>query len=88
MARRETPASPVGLVQLSAEWWPLARTGGLGEALSTLARRVGGLADTIEDGVTGFLFDDYTTEGSSVPWHASSSRPPIRRRGAPSRAQG
>src|ERR1044072_9906722 len=25
-----------------------------------IARRVGGLADTIEDGVTGFLFDDYT----------------------------
>jgi starch synthase len=25
-----------------------------------VARRVGGLADTIEDGVTGFLFDDYT----------------------------
>jgi starch synthase len=23
---------------------------------------VGGLADTIEDGVTGFLFDDYTAE--------------------------
>src|ERR1051326_2401346 len=27
-----------------------------------IARRVGGLADTIEDGVTGFLFDDYTPE--------------------------
>jgi starch synthase len=25
-----------------------------------VARRVGGLADTIADGVTGFLFDDYT----------------------------
>jgi starch synthase len=24
-----------------------------------IARRVGGLADTIEDGVTGFLFDAY-----------------------------
>jgi starch synthase len=24
-----------------------------------IARRVGGLADTIEDNVTGFLFDDY-----------------------------
>jgi starch synthase len=27
-----------------------------------VARRVGGLADTIEDGITGFLFDDYTPE--------------------------
>ena len=27
-----------------------------------MARRVGGLADTIEDGVTGFLFDGYTSE--------------------------
>ena len=27
-----------------------------------LARRVGGLADTIEDGVTGFLFDEYSSE--------------------------
>ena len=27
-----------------------------------VARRVGGLADTIEDGVTGFLFDGYTSE--------------------------
>jgi starch synthase len=27
-----------------------------------VARRVGGLSDTIEDGVTGFLFDDYTTD--------------------------
>jgi starch synthase len=27
-----------------------------------IARRVGGLADTIEDGVTGFLFGDYSTE--------------------------
>jgi starch synthase len=26
-----------------------------------IARRVGGLADSIEDGVTGFLFDEYTT---------------------------
>ncbi len=27
-----------------------------------LARRVGGLTDTIEDGVTGFLFDEYSSE--------------------------
>ena len=28
-----------------------------------MARKVGGLADTIEDNVTGFLFDDYTQAG-------------------------
>jgi starch synthase len=28
-----------------------------------LARRVGGLADSIADGVTGMLFDEYTPEG-------------------------
>jgi starch synthase len=27
-----------------------------------LARRVGGLTDTIEDGITGFLFDEYSSE--------------------------
>lgn len=27
-----------------------------------VARRVGGLADTVRDGVTGFLFDEYSTE--------------------------
>jgi len=27
-----------------------------------IARRVGGLADTIEDGVSGFLFNDYSCE--------------------------
>ncbi len=26
-----------------------------------VARKVGGLADTIEDGITGFLFDSFTT---------------------------
>ncbi len=43
---------PCGLTQMRAQ-----RYGTL-----PLARRVGGLADTIEDGVTGFLFDDYTAE--------------------------
>ena len=42
---------PCGLTQMRAQ-----RYGTL-----PLARRVGGLADTIEDGVTGFLFDDYTS---------------------------
>ncbi|HXI20904.1 MAG TPA: glycogen/starch synthase, partial [Gemmatimonadales bacterium] len=43
---------PCGLAQLRAE-----RYGAV-----PLARRVGGLADTIQDGVTGFLFDQYSSE--------------------------
>jgi starch synthase len=43
---------PCGLAQLRAE-----RYGAI-----PLARRVGGLADTIEDGITGFLFDEYSSE--------------------------
>jgi starch synthase len=43
---------PCGLAQLRAE-----RYGAI-----PLARRVGGLADTVEDGVTGFLFDEYSSE--------------------------
>jgi len=41
---------PCGLTQMRAQ-----RYGAL-----PVARRVGGLADTIKDGVTGFLFDEYT----------------------------
>ena len=41
---------PCGLTQMRAQ-----RYGAL-----PVARRVGGLADTIEDGATGFLFDEYT----------------------------
>ena len=41
---------PCGLTQMRAQ-----RYGAI-----PVARRVGGLADTIEDGVTGFLFDEYT----------------------------
>jgi starch synthase len=41
---------PCGLTQMRAQ-----RYGTI-----PVARRVGGLADTIEDGVTGFLFDEYT----------------------------
>lgn len=43
---------PCGLTQMRAQ-----RYGAL-----PLARRVGGLADTIEDGVTGFLFDEYSSD--------------------------
>jgi starch synthase len=43
---------PCGLTQMRAQ-----RYGTI-----PVARRVGGLADTIEDGITGFLFDDYTPE--------------------------
>ena len=42
---------PCGLTQMRAQ-----RYGTI-----PVARRVGGLADTIEDGVTGFLFDEFTT---------------------------
>lgn len=42
---------PCGLTQLRAQ-----RYGAL-----PVARKVGGLADTIEDGITGFLFDGFTT---------------------------
>lgn len=41
---------PCGLTQMRAQ-----RYGTI-----PIARRVGGLADTIEDGATGFLFDDYS----------------------------
>jgi starch synthase len=44
-----------------------------------LARRVGGLADTITDGVTGFLFNDYTSasfiEGTVRAVHAFADAP-------------
>ncbi|HKO14963.1 MAG TPA: glycogen synthase [Gemmatimonadaceae bacterium] len=43
---------PCGLTQMRAQ-----RYGTI-----PIARRVGGLADTIEDGVTGFLFDEYTAD--------------------------
>jgi starch synthase len=44
---------PCGLTQMRAQ-----RYGAL-----PVVRRVGGLADTVEDQVTGFLFDEYTPEG-------------------------
>jgi starch synthase len=42
---------PCGLTQMRAQ-----RYGAL-----PIGRQVGGLADTIEDGTTGFLFEPYTT---------------------------
>lgn len=43
---------PCGLTQMRAQLY----------GTLPVARRVGGLADTIHDGVTGFLFDDYSPE--------------------------
>lgn len=59
---------PCGLTQMRAQ-----RYGAL-----MVARRVGGLADTIEDGVTGFLFDDFQSEpmlGALVRALDTHSRP-------------
>ncbi len=59
---------PCGLTQMRAQ-----RYGSL-----PIGRRVGGLADTIEDGVTGFLFDAYTApalEDAAFRGLASFSRP-------------
>jgi starch synthase len=47
---------PCGLTQMRAQ-----RYGAL-----PVVRRVGGLADTVEDQVTGFVFDDYTTDALEV----------------------
>lgn len=47
---------PCGLAQMRAQRY----------GVLPVAHRVGGLADTIEDGVTGFLFDDYTPAALSA----------------------
>jgi starch synthase len=39
-----------------------------------IGRRVGGLADTIEDGVTGFLFGEYTREAFLACVQLASAR--------------
>ena len=60
---------PCGLTQMRAQ-----RYGAL-----PVVRRVGGLADTIEDGVTGFLFDEYTPErarGGGAPRARRATRDP------------
>jgi starch synthase len=60
---------PCGLTQMRAQ-----RYGAL-----PLARAVGGLADTVEDGVTGFLFRDYSSdsflEGTVRAVHAYNEPP-------------
>jgi starch synthase len=43
---------PCGLAQMRAQLYGTV----------PVARRVGGLADTIDDGISGFLFDDYSPE--------------------------
>ncbi|MGE3525614.1 MAG: glycogen synthase [Gemmatimonadales bacterium] len=43
---------PCGIAQMRAQRYGVV----------PLARRVGGLADTVEDGITGFLFDEYASE--------------------------
>ena len=43
---------PCGLTQMRAQLY----------GTLPVARRVGGLADTVDDGVTGFLFDEYSAE--------------------------
>ena len=50
---------PCGLTQMRAQ-----RYGAL-----PIGRRVGGIADTVEDDVTGFLFDEYTT--AAMDWAMS-----------------
>ncbi len=56
---------PCGLTQMRAQ-----RYGAL-----PVVRRVGGLADTVEDGVTGFVFDDYTPRRWSGRRRSARSTP-------------
>jgi starch synthase len=53
---------PCGLTQMRAQ-----RYGTI-----PIARRVGGLADTIEDGATGFLFNDYSCEALVATLHQAT----------------
>ena len=55
---------PCGLTQMRAQ-----RYGTI-----PIARRVGGLADTIEDGATGFLFTDYSREALVAGVHRAVER--------------
>jgi starch synthase len=55
---------PCGLTQMRAQ-----RYGTI-----PIARRVGGLADTIEDGASGFLFTDYSCEALVASLHRAAAR--------------
>ncbi len=55
---------PCGLTQMRAQ-----RYGTI-----PIARRVGGLADTIEDGISGFLFNDYSPEALLASVHRAGER--------------
>jgi starch synthase len=55
---------PCGLTQMRAQ-----RYGTI-----PIARRVGGLADTIEDGASGFLFNDYSCEALVASLHRAAER--------------
>ena len=55
---------PCGLTQMRAQ-----RYGTI-----PIARRVGGLADTIEDGASGFLFNDYSSEALVACLHRAAAR--------------
>jgi starch synthase len=55
---------PCGLTQMRAQ-----RYGTI-----PIARRVGGLTDTIEDGASGFLFNDYSCEALVASLHRAAAR--------------
>jgi starch synthase len=55
---------PCGLTQMRAQ-----RYGTI-----PIARRVGGLADTIEDAASGFLFNDYSREALVAGVHRAAER--------------
>jgi starch synthase len=55
---------PCGLTQMRAQRYGTIPIG----------RRVGGLADTIEDGATGFLFNDYSCEALVASLHRAAER--------------
>jgi starch synthase len=64
---------PCGLTQMRAQRYGLA----------PIVRRVGGLVDTVEDGVTGFVFGPFATEalvGASLRGLDCYANPPERRR--------
>ena len=61
---------PCGLTQMRAQRY----------GSPPIVRRVGGLAETVEDGVTGFVFDSYTPQAfeeaglRALNWFADAAR--------------